>query len=55
MNETMLRTTQPAAQMDDDEILDGWLSSLTPDDLDRFLNGLGDGEYGSTLAYDLPA
>jgi len=55
MNETLLRPTQPTSQIEDDDILDGWLATLSTDDLDRFLNGLSEREYGATVLVDLPA
>jgi hypothetical protein len=55
MNETLLRTTELAAQYDDDDVLDAWLANLTPDELDRFLIGMSMQDSASTSAYDLPA
>jgi hypothetical protein len=55
MNETLVRTTQPAAQYDDDDVLDAWLAVLTPDDLDRFLNRLSESDVAAASAFDLPA
>ncbi len=55
MNETLLRTTEPAAQYDDDEVLDAWLAFLTPDDLDSFLNRLSERDFAPASALDLPA
>jgi hypothetical protein len=55
MNETLLRTTQPAAQYDDDDLLDGWLATLSTDELDRFLNDLGEREFSATMSFDMPA
>lgn len=54
-NETLLRTTELAAQYDDDDVLDAWLANLTPDELDRFLIGMANYESASSSALDLPA
>jgi hypothetical protein len=55
MNETLLRTTELAAQYDDDELLDAWLANLTTDDLDAFLNRMSERDFAPASALDLPA
>lgn len=55
MNETVLRYAEPAAQYDDDDVLDAWLANLTPDELDRFLIGIANQTSAAVPAYDLPA
>ena len=55
MNETVLWYAEPAAQYDDDEVLDAWLANLTPDELDRFLMGISSQTSTTVSAYDLPA
>jgi hypothetical protein len=55
MNETLLRTTELAAQYDDDDVLDAWLANLSPDELDRFLIGMANHDNMATSALDMPA
>jgi hypothetical protein len=55
MNETLLRSPEPAAQYDDDDVLDTWLANLTFDDLDRFLTRLSERELSMVTALDMPA
>ena len=55
MNDTLLRTTQTTAPIDDDDILDGWLATLSTDELDRFLNGLAERDDSATLSFEMPA
>ena len=55
MNETLLRTTDLAAQYDDDDVLDAWLANLSTDDLDSFLNRVSERDFVAASALDRPA
>jgi len=55
MIEQTIRHHELAAQVDDDDVLDAWLASLTEHDFDLILNGLADGRFSASHSFEVPA
>ena len=55
MIEQTIRHHEIAAQVDDDDVLDTWLASLSEHDFDLILNGLADGRFNAIRAFEVPA